>query len=419
MDERDQRPILLFSEGISYCHVVRPLVIGRWLKELGQPILVACPQKHEETFRQGGFRTIPIETADPGKIYARLAKGKTLYTTAELLAYYEQDEALLKAVQPRLVVADFRFPLLQLAKRDGIPSVGITSASCHPNFPLDGTTPNPFIWPSFLPAEFFDFMQRTFVGALTRKLLVNDLSRPYRQASRKYGLPLLPTFFDYASQGDLCLLSDHPDVMPLPKLRPQDMYTGALIWERDEPLPPELKGLPADLKKIYITVGTQDSMSLDFLDDLLVGLLKHNFVVIVSKGKRQFDVGIQNERLFVFDFLNESKLLPLMDLYIYHGSAMSTYHGLYYGIPMISIPQQADQHFHSEAVVRLGAGTLFRPIHLRGTELVRAALELLHPISRSAASKSASNVLRSYDPQSHIIDRVSSLGQNLAQRLTA
>ena len=237
MNPSSDAPILLVSEGISYCHVVRPLIIGRWLKELDLPILVACPKGHQQVFADEGFATTPIETADPVKIYSRLAKGKTLYEANELLEYFEQDQQLISQVSPRMIVADFRFTIQQLATQAGIPLVGITSASCHPNFPLDGTTPNPFVKPAFLPAEFIDALQKTFIGAVTRKLLVKQLSAPYRQASSKYGMPVLPTFFDYASQGDLCLLSDHPEIMPVSQLRPQDIYTGALIWERDDPLP--------------------------------------------------------------------------------------------------------------------------------------------------------------------------------------
>ncbi|MHB0954822.1 MAG: glycosyltransferase [Pirellulaceae bacterium] len=400
------RPILLASEGISYCHVVRPLIIGRWLKELKLPIIVACPQPHQAMFAEEGFATIPIETADPKTIYHRLAKGHTLYNTQELLTYFEQDEQLLKEVDPQLIVADFRFTLMQLARRCGIPSVGITSASCHPSFRLDGTTPNPFVRPAFLPAGFFDALQRTVIGKVTRKLLVAELSRPYRQASRKYGLPVLPTFFDYASQGDLCLLSDHPLVMPLDKLRPQDLYTGALIWERDTPLPPALQNLPADRKTVYVTVGTQESLSLDFLDELLSQLLKDGYTVVLSKGTRPFEVSFQHDRLLVFDFLNEAKLLPKIDLYVYHGSAMSTYHGLYYGVPMISIPVQADQHFHSEALIRLGVGTLFRPVHLKINELTATVHRMMNDPGVRDAARRVQQQLQSYHQAAETCDRI-------------
>ena len=114
-------------------------------------------------------------------------------------------------------------------------------------------------------------------------------------------------------------------------------------------------------------------MSLEFLDELLRHLLDADFTVILSKGKRQFEVSVSDEHLFVYDFLNETKLLPMLDLYITHGSAMSIYHGLYYGVPMISIPVQADQHFHSEALIRNGVGTLYRPVHLSVRKLVETA----------------------------------------------
>lgn len=405
-------PILLVSEGISYCHVVRPLIIGRWLKDLGLPILVACPQGHQQVFSEEGFATTPIETADPLKIYSRLAKGRTLYEASELLEYFEQDQHLIDQVSPRMVVADFRFTIQQLATQAGIPLVGITSASCHPNFPLDGTTPNPFVKPAFLPPEFIDALQKTFFGAITRKLLVRQLSAPYRQASSKYGMPVLPTFFDYASQGDLCLLSDHPEIMPVSELRPQDIYTGALIWERDDPLPDELEGLPPDRPKIYITVGTQESMSLEFLDELLRSLLEAGFTVILSKGKRPFQVAVRHEHLYVYDFLNETKLLPMLDLYITHGSAMSIYHGLYYGVPMISIPVQADQHFHSEALIRRGVGTLHRPVHLNVRKLVETAHQMLGDPAFRAASERTQSVLTAYSRREEVVSRIGNLAEN-------
>ena len=230
LKNNNSNPVLLFSEGISYCHVVRPLIVGKWLQETECQILVACVDRHRSLFEGAGFSTVTIETADPKLIYNRLARGKTLYCSEELIDYCRKDSELLDEVDPSLVIADFRFTLLQLAKQRGLPTVGITSASCHPNFTLNESTPNPWIWPSFVPAATFDFVQKTVLGSILRKQTVRELSRPYQTASRVCGLPVLDTFFEYASQGDLCLLSDHPAVMPVDRMRPQDLYTGALIW---------------------------------------------------------------------------------------------------------------------------------------------------------------------------------------------
>lgn len=390
-----RKKCLVFSEGISYCHVVRPLVIAGWLRELPLSMTVACTARHRQLFEDAGFETLEIQTADPQKIYQRLAHGGTLYTKEELLEYYRQDDRLLNEISPDLVLSDFRFTLQQLAKAKRIPSIGITSASCHPNFEMPKTTPNAFLKPSFVPPRWFDAIQRTPLGALAQRAIVRKLSQPYQQASKAYGLPVLESFFEYASQGDLCLLSDHPDVMPLRTLRPQDMYLGPIIWEREESLPEGIVRLleEQDGPLIYITVGTQDSMKLDFLDPLLQQLTARGYRVVLSKGRREFDVQHQHDELCVVDFVNESKLLPHVDVYLCHGSALSVYNGIYHGVPMIAIPAQPDQHFHADAVVRLGLGQCVRPAELRADELLETISQILSG-PRAAEFKSMKSKLQ-------------------------
>ena len=150
-------------------------------------------------------------------------------------------------------------------------------------------------------------------------------------------------------------------------------------------------------------------MSLGFLDQLLKQLIADEYIVILSRGRRKFDVAFRHERLFVYDFINESRLLPRIDLYIYHGSALSTYNGLYYGVPMISIAVQADQHFHSEAVVRLGVGRLFRPVQMRVAQVVEASRELLGNRKVQLACEKVKNELQAFDQRGEVIDRIKCL----------
>lgn len=413
MTPSSSQPILLVSEGISFCHIARPLIIGRWLKELHVPIIAACTERSRPFFVAEGFETVTIEVADPTRIYQRLARGSYIYEADDFFHYYQRDTRLLQAINPALVVADFRFTMLHLAKQHNIRSVGITSASCHPHFPLDGTTPNPFI-PKLVPPFLLDVLQKTPVGRMARRLVLKDISRPYQVASSRTGLAPLGSFFDYASQGDLCLLCDHPEVMPLPHLRPQDLYTGALVWSLDDALPQALHRLDTSRKTVYITVGTQESLHTGFLTALLPALLAQGLNVIVSKGHRQFDLGLQHEHLFVFDFINESKLFPLIDLYIYHGSAMSTYQGLYFGVPMLAIPSQADQHYHAEAIVRLGTGRLIRPVELRIKTLLQLAIALLEDHNVQQHCQHVQRKLQSYSGKATFLERLREMLDNSA-----
>lgn len=407
--DQNNNPILLFSEAISYCHIVRPLIVGRWLKELNRPITVVCHPRARDLFIAEGYQVKTASMADPVKIYSRLARGSYIYEESDLINYYCEDRQLIEEIKPTLIVADFRFTLLHLAGEAQIPAVGISSVSCHPFFPLDGTTPNPFVKTPLIPVKLLDYLQGTAFGRLVRAQVIKEISKPYRSASLKSRLRPLGTFFDYASQGSLCLLCDHPDIMPLPSLRAQDYYAGALVWERDEELPAVLKNLDKSIKTIYITVGTQESLRLDFLDDLVNALLRLGVRIIVSRGGRDFKIGLQHENLMLFDFLNESKLLPNIDLYICHGSAMSIYQGLFFGIPMIAIPCQADQHYHSEALLRLRVGKLVRPINLKARAVAKLASDLIMDQDLKDRCRQLSAKVQGYSGKEGFLRRVKKL----------
>lgn len=402
--------ILLFSEGISFCHVVRPLVIGKWIKSLCDiDLVVATPANRVPFFAEEGFQTEVIQIADPREIYKRLSVGGPVYTVGDLEKYYRDDSILLDRIEPQVVIADFRFPLLQLSQHRSIPTIGITSASCHPSFDNSGSVPNCFLKPRLFPPALIDYADGTFLGRTVRRQILTQISRPYKEASRRHKLPVLESFFEYASQGDLCLLSDHPEVMSIKRLRQSDQYTGPLIWHRETPLPDGLSDTLIEASRVvYITVGTQDSMETGFVGPLARSLTSRGITTVISRGGRSFEISLKHEKLFVFNFLNESKLLPLVDLWIYHGSALSTYNGLAFGVPMISIPQQADQHFHSLALERLQVGEIVRPRELDVTRLVKLAMAFLEDNQIHDRSRLISDRLAGTELQQQAKNRIRS-----------
>ncbi|WP_165440598.1 glycosyltransferase [Rubripirellula amarantea] len=179
--------------------------------------------------------------------------------------------------------------------------------------------------------------------------------------------------------------------MPVKNLRREDCYTGVLTWNQNrEHQDTSFSYDGSNCKRIYITVGTQESMATDFLPEVIDALLKEGHYIIVSKGGRNFQIPRTHECLEVHDFLDENALLTTIDLWISHGSAMSIYNGLYYGVPIISLPVQADQHFHSVALLRLGVGDLLRPRDLR----IETLLEKVKHVLTDAETRTRCNSLR-------------------------
>lgn len=403
-------PILIFCEGISYGHAVRSLILAQWLEKLNPDrIRVACPEKFSPLFVAEGFDTVAIDITDPVTIYKRLRQGRMMYEKADLLKYFEQDDRLIQQVQPQLIVSDFRFTALQLAKKYGIPSVSIAEATVHPHFVTEGTIPDPFVKPAWIPLDWLDWLARSPLGKKMKQQVTRNISLSLREASASYGVEVLPTFFDYASQGDICLLCDHPDLIPIMPLRPGDLYTGALLWENPEPLPSEIDRLDPTRKTVYVSLGTQESLPTDFLELYIKKLLEENLQVIVSLGKRSLQLPTSRDSLFGFEFINDSKLLPLVDLMVYPGGQMSTYQALSCGVPLIALPAHANQHFYAEAIVRNNLGCLFRPSRLNINTLLTTTLRLLNDPAILSSTKVFQQKLASFKPETKILSRIEAL----------
>lgn len=417
MISQNQSPILLFNEGISFGHTARSLTIARWIKPLGYSIIIACPEKASKLFASEGFETVIINIAEPAKIFERLRYGRPMYKTEEVLEYYKQDDELIQRIKPRMIVSDFRFSALQLAKKYNIPCVSIMEANTHPNFVPDFSLPDPYAKPTFIPIEILDFFsQKTPVGKIIKASVEADLSKPMQEASRAYGLEVLPKYYHYLANADLCLLADHPTVIPVNPLRPQDVYIGAILWESSEPLPPEISLLNPNQKTIYICPGTQDALSTDFIVPYVNELLKHDMQVIVSKGKRSFDIPIAHPKLLVYDFINDSKLLSKVDLVVFPGGIMTIYQGLYNTVPLIGLPAHANQLFQSQAIKRNNIGCYIRPSRLKVKNLMKETLRLLKDPNVKASLENIQSQLKTLNGREIAVNRIKALLDSTAPK---
>ena len=402
------QPILLFSEGISMAHVLRPLLIARWLRTLGLPIVVACPATRQEFFVAEGFSTTIITIPNATALYARLQQpGQAMYTVAELHAEALEDEALLDKLDPCLVLADFRFTALLAAYKRGIPTVNISSVSCHPAFDtIRSGWPEPYL-PTWMPETLGSKLYDRFLGAMIAQASLPRLASSLQELARQQGYPVLATFFEYASFGDLCLLCDHPAVMPLKQLRSQDVYTGALVWNRGDSLPARLADFDQHVPTIYITPGTQDALPVTMLEPYVKQLLAHGFQVILSKGQRAFELAFDHPQLVVVDFINNcADLLQHVDLFVHHGGQMSMYLGMTHGVPMLALPPIAECFFHAKAIEEQGVGQLLRPSRLTQAALMANTLDILTTTDYQLNATRLQQQIHSFDNRELVCTRI-------------
>ncbi|MHC2834013.1 macrolide family glycosyltransferase [Bacillus sp. F9_6S_D1_P_5] len=129
---------------------------------------------------------------------------------------------------------------------------------------------------------------------------------------------------------------------------------------------------------IYISLGTVFNEALDFYKLCFKAFENSNHTIVMSIGNKTkiSDLGEIPKNFIVKNYVAQTKLLTYTKLFISHGGMNSTHEGLYNGIPLIVIPQSADQPVIAKQVENLGAGVKLSMKELT-VEQLRESVELV------------------------------------------
>ncbi|MDJ1476173.1 glycosyltransferase [Bacillus sp. LS15-K4] len=139
---------------------------------------------------------------------------------------------------------------------------------------------------------------------------------------------------------------------------------------------------------IYISLGTVFNEALDFYKLCMEAFENSDHTIVMSIGNKTkiSDLGNIPKNFIVKNYVPQTKLLAYAKLFITHGGMNSTHEGLYNGIPLIVIPQSADQPVIAKQVENLGAGVKLHMKELTEEQL-RESVELIlnNPTFKEAA----------------------------------
>ena len=137
-----------------------------------------------------------------------------------------------------------------------------------------------------------------------------------------------------------------------------------------------LRGVPI----VYVTLGTVYNRNLGVFGVLLDGLRDEavNLVVTVGKQNDPALVGPQPSNVHVHRYIPQELLLPHCAAVVTHGGAGSTLGALAFGLPLLIVPQGADQFHNADRVVAAGAGVQLMPDRLTADSARDAVRMLLH-----------------------------------------
>ncbi|WP_223594731.1 macrolide family glycosyltransferase [Neobacillus bataviensis] len=141
---------------------------------------------------------------------------------------------------------------------------------------------------------------------------------------------------------------------------------------------------------IYISLGTVFNQAIDFYKLCFEAFGNSDHTVVMSIGEKTqlADLGEIPQNFIVKNYVPQTEVLKHTKLFITHGGMNSTNEGLYYGVPLIVIPQSADQPIIARQIANIGAGIQLQMQGLTANQLREAADHVLNDPSFQKAVSS-------------------------------
>ncbi|MBU3114417.1 macrolide family glycosyltransferase [Clostridium lacusfryxellense] len=113
-------------------------------------------------------------------------------------------------------------------------------------------------------------------------------------------------------------------------------------------------------KVIYISLGTLFNKSLNFYKICLKAFSDVDMTILMSIGKNINikDLGTIPDNFLVYQVVPQLEVLKRTNVFITHGGMNSVNEAIYYGVPVITIPQSADQPAVARRLEELGLGKI-------------------------------------------------------------
>ncbi len=167
-------------------------------------------------------------------------------------------------------------------------------------------------------------------------------------------------------------------VGPPLKHREQEAFTPA----------PHMAGRPL----IYVSLGTLFNARADIYRACIAASVGAPWQLLISVGERIAldELGALPANVTVARSVAQVGVLRHAALFITHGGMNSAQEGLYQSVPLLVMPQAADQQWVAQRVAQLGAGRVFRTARTPDAHVLRATIAAL--LVDKAAQRAAHRV---------------------------
>ncbi len=168
-----------------------------------------------------------------------------------------------------------------------------------------------------------------------------------------------------------------------------------------------------DRPLIYVSLGTVNNDNVDFFGSCIQAFTGSEYFVILSTGNRVKPdaFGSLPENITVYGWVPQVEVLKRAALFITHAGLNSVHDGLYFGVPLLLIPQQFEQVMTALRVVELGAGLMLKPEQANTATIRTNAIRLLSDSHFKDQAKHIGETFRMAGGMSRAVDEIEALLQ--------
>jgi MGT family glycosyltransferase len=207
------------------------------------------------------------------------------------------------------------------------------------------------------------------------QLMMGYGGKGYADVRKQYGLPPLGHMWE-AIEGDITLLADLPEFMPIVRNAPPSFrYTGPLLWEANIDLPRWFSRLQPGRPTIYFTMGSTGDTK--FFQEAVRVFGNTDFQVLITTGGLA-EIANPPPNVFIAKYAPGEALMAVSDVVVSHGGNGTIYQALSCGVPIIGFPAIFDQEVNMRRVRALGAGIQMSSRNYNGDSLRSAVLTVLN-----------------------------------------
>lgn len=134
------------------------------------------------------------------------------------------------------------------------------------------------------------------------------------------------------------------------------------VWNKTAtktPAPHWLASMPKDRPSVYVSLGTVFNRFYPNVFKIILDAVRDmniNLIMTVGKDVDIASFGPQPPHIYIKNYVDQTSIMPFIDLCLIHGGYSTTMLGLNLGIPQVILPLSGDQPIIASIVNSLGAG---------------------------------------------------------------